>query len=76
MNNNLQKLAEQSGILFEPKKQYRVHFVRTETLDTFAQLIIKECAQVVETKKDYAVGCGYVTLTDSERIKKHFGIIE
>lgn len=45
MNKRIKELAIQCGIMFEPTKQNRVHSVSTETLQKFADLIIKECVE-------------------------------
>jgi hypothetical protein len=44
------------------------------TYEKFADIIIRECAQVADIERDTSAGCGYVTYTDGQRIKKHFGV--
>ena len=67
MKPKFKELAEQSGILFEPSKDERVHFIKTETLDAFAQSIVRECAEIAHTTEPYQ---------SSDLILKHFGITE
>ena len=46
MNEQLKELAKHAGIIFESSKQNRVHSVSTETLEKFAELIVKECVDI------------------------------
>lgn len=43
MKENIKLLAEQVGIIFESSKQNRIHSIQTNTLEEFAELIVKEC---------------------------------
>jgi hypothetical protein len=45
-----------------------------EAIEKFADIIVRECAQVADIERDTSAGCGYVTYTDGQRIKKHFGV--
>ncbi len=45
-------------------------------LAKFAELIVRECAQVADTERSNALGCGYITKTTGMRIKEHFGVEE
>lgn len=40
----------------------------------FAELIVRECAQVADTERPSSLGCGYITKTTGMRIKEHFGV--
>ena len=41
----------------------------------FGELIVRECADIADTDlSPKGVGCGYITYTTGERIKKHFGV--
>ena len=42
----------------------------------FAQLIVRECAEIADTERPNSVGCGYITKTNGMRIKEHFGVAE
>jgi|688.fasta_scaffold325433_5 hypothetical protein len=42
----------------------------------FAELIVKECAQVADAERPSLLGCGYITKTTGMRIKEHFGVEE
>jgi hypothetical protein len=49
--------------------------VYSESYDTkFAELIIEECVSISNIERDNSVGCGYVTQTIGQRIRKHFGV--
>ena len=43
-------------------------------LNKFAQLIVRECAEIADTERPNSVGCGYITKTNGMRIKEHFGV--
>jgi hypothetical protein len=42
----------------------------------FAELIVRECAEIADTERSNSVGCGYITKTNGMRIKEHFGVEE
>jgi len=44
--------------------------------ELFAQLIVRECANIADTERSNSVGCGYITKTNGMRIKEHFGVKE
>jgi hypothetical protein len=43
-------------------------------LEKFAELIIEECVSISNIERDNSVGCGYITQTIGQRIRKHFGV--
>jgi len=60
MNERIKQLAEQAGFAYEP----------SETLQKFAKLIVKECAEVAH--------CNFHVdgLTLGNILKEHFGVEE
>lgn len=42
----------------------------------FAELIIRECANIADTdeKRPNYFGCGYITKTTGDKIQEHFGL--
>jgi len=44
--------------------------------EKFAQLVVRECAEIADTERSNSVGCGYITKTNGMRIKEHFGVKE
>ena len=64
MNERIRELAEQAGSTH--KQNLGVYQFYTDELEKFAELIVKECAEVAE---DYD-GAHYVGTT----IKQHFGV--
>lgn len=66
MNDRIKELAKQSGIFFEDNRQNRIHSVSTDTLQKFAESIVKECAIVGMVMTDDHF--------DVEQLYKHFGI--
>ena len=67
MNKQIKQLALAAGGSHYPD-------VGGRTLEKFAELLIQECAQVADIEKDTSAGCGYVTQTTGQRIKKYFGV--
>jgi hypothetical protein len=47
MNQKIKEMAVNCGIMFESKKQTRTHAISTETLNKFAELIIKDNIQTL-----------------------------
>ena len=43
MNEKIKSLALEAHIHFDDSKQSRIHFVNTDTLEKFAELIVREC---------------------------------
>ena len=79
MNERIRELAEQATSIVDVKHEgYRgkgyTEQVEFFDKEKFAELIVLECAQVADIKGDTSAGCGYVTYTDGQRIKKHFGV--
>jgi len=73
MNERIQQLAEQA--LNEYNATYHNEAKIPEAyLKKFAQLIVRECAEIADTERSNSVGCGYITKTNGMRIKEHFGI--
>jgi len=67
MNEQIKQLALAAGGSHYPD-------VGGRTLEKFAELLIQECAQLADIKRNTSAGCGYVTQTTGQRIKKHFGV--
>jgi hypothetical protein len=67
MNEQIKQLALAAGGSHYPD-------VGGRTLEKFAELLIRECAQVADIERDTSAGCGYVTQTTGQRIKKYFGV--
>jgi len=67
MNEQIKQLALAAGGSHYPDVGGRI-------LEKFAELLIQECAQVADIERDTSAGCGYVTQTTGQRIKKHFGV--
>jgi len=65
MNDRIQALAEQAGVHYEVMPKDTVY-------EKFAELIVRECSQMVEDKFDF---CGDEIII-AEQILKHFGVEE
>ena len=67
MNTRIKELAEQC---WDKRPEGQLHFDN----EKFAELIVKECAQVADAERPSSLGCGYITKTTGIRIKEHFGV--
>jgi len=67
MNTRIKQLAEQC---WDKRPEGQLHFDN----EKFAQLIVRECAQVADAERPSSLGCGYITKTTGMRIKEHFGV--
>jgi len=85
MNERIQQLAEQAGILKEQTVKAKIvknedgtwtSILEYPDLEKFAQLIVAECAKIADTERSNSVGCGYITKTNGMRIKEYFGVEE
>jgi len=66
MNKRIQEIASECGIIFEATKQNRVHSVSTETLQKFADSIIKECVNITIDLNRGDVGGGLLEYFESK----------
>ena len=82
MNERIQQLADEAvtriALRCEGSMESDKHgeWIRYDDLEKFAELIVRECAGIADIKRDTSAGCGYVTHTNGQRIKKHFGVEE
>jgi hypothetical protein len=42
----------------------------------FAELIVRQCAEIADVERPNSIGCGYITKTKGMLIREHFGIEE
>jgi hypothetical protein len=79
MNERIEKLAEQAGIV-KPEVFYQ--HIDALQLEKFAELIVAECANIVsnkvtlETNEDYREGFHRAKQFIWQDINKHFGVEE
>jgi len=69
MNEKLKELAISNGIMFEQTKQNRNHTIRTQTLESFAQSVVNDCANMFNDTD--AVTGAFI----KKVLKDRFGII-
>ena len=74
MNKRIQELAEQATTYIDPSANDGVcwHFDK----EKFAELIVRECAEIADVERPNSLGCGYITKTKGMLIKEHFGVKE
>jgi hypothetical protein len=66
MNERIKELAEKTGFRYDNGEW---QFADDSNLEKFAELIVKECAGIVENQGKFS---RYDTL--AKKIKKHFGV--
>ena len=72
MNEQIQKFVDQakksipSGL--DPEAWLEVYHTK------FAELIVQECAKIVDEERPSYLGCGYITKTKGMLVKEHFGV--
>ena len=80
MNKQIQQLAEQAGLYVDLDGSPWPQAMSAEACEAaykkFAELIVRECAQVADAERPSVLGCGYITKTTGMRIKEHFGVEE
>ena len=76
MKERIKQLADEANFSISEDKANNWFIIQGSDhhLEKFAELIVRECAQVADIERDTSAGCGYVTYTDGQRIKKHFGV--
>ncbi len=78
MNERIKQLERQAiiGVLKgnDPDRDVDRMYISAEFTKKFAELIIEECVSISNIERDNSVGCGYVTQTIGQRIRKHFGV--
>jgi len=74
------ELARQAGVLIDWGEDIKVGrwgiSGNYKNMQKFAELIVRECAEIADTERSNSVGCGYITKTNGMRIKEHFGVEE
>ena len=77
MNERIRQLAEQAGHRYYPSSNsgpLRVEYLTPE-LEKFAELIVGECAKIVEDST-WNLPHGYKTVDQANLVKQHFGVEE
>jgi hypothetical protein len=73
MNDRINELTKQCTTYYNGGLGTEIEVFDKEK---FVKLIVQECAQVADTERSNALGCGYITKTTGMRIKEHFGVEE
>ena len=74
MHDRIKKLALQANLTEVIDSAYLERNDWQPFVGKFAELIVKECVSISNIERDNSVGCGYVTQTIGQRIRKHFGV--
>jgi len=80
MNERIRELAISTGIFdslcdpFDELKNGDCYSSVIIDLEKFAQLIVRECAEIADVERPNSIGCGYITKTKGMLIREHFGV--
>jgi hypothetical protein len=80
MNERIRLLAISTGIFdslcdpFDELKNGDCYSSVIIDLEKFAQLIVRECAEIADVERPNSIGCGYITKTKGMLIREHFGV--
>jgi len=72
MNERIKELAEQAGLEFDDDLALEpepIYYITQKELEKFAELIIKECADIATMNQ-------YQSYTPGHYVLKHFGVEE
>jgi hypothetical protein len=72
MNNNLRELVDNAGAYTDVSGRW----ISSSGLQKFAELIVRECADIADRERPNYLGCGYITHTKGQEIKEYFGVEE
>ena len=65
MNERIRELAKQTGYIWHASGDPQIYEFTPEKLEKFAELIVKECADIADKAEPYKA---------NDLIKKHFGV--
>ena len=76
MNDQIKELALKCGAWHQVYAQQ--NFMLDEHFDIakFAELIVRQCAEIADVERPNSIGCGYITKTKGMLIREHFGVAE
>jgi hypothetical protein len=74
MNERIEKFARECGAWNQVYGNRTFMIDEHFDIEKFADMIVKDCADIADTERSNSVGCGYITKTNGMRIKEHFGI--
>ena len=75
MNIRIQELAKQTGYIWHASGDPQIYEFTPEKLEKFAELIVRECLEIVEDEDDGSRDTLAVRWA-MHRIKKHFRVEE
>ena len=73
MNERIQELAKQIGYIWHASGEPQIYEFTPEKLEKFAQLIVRECAEIAKHNVMNISTYADADFVD-EQIKKHFGV--
>ena len=68
MNQQIKQLAEQTHFTIADSPLWKLK------VEEFAVAIVNECAKIADIDESNPAGCGYITKSAGDKIRKHFGI--
>jgi hypothetical protein len=68
MNERINELRLDAGTDVSGK------WMSVDHAERFAELIVRECADIADIEQPNSIGCGYITKTKGMLIREHFGV--
>jgi hypothetical protein len=76
MNERIKELSKQACITIVPEPFDDASRAWNDTMEKFAELIVRECCDVLQTETIRHDGYGYNQGALHKKIKEHFGVEE
>jgi hypothetical protein len=80
MNERIKELAEQTGYIWHTSGEPQIYEFTPEKLEKFAELIVRECIEIVAKCKDQAIEESWnvdeAMSTAEMDLNEHFGVKE
>ena len=74
MNDRIQELALECGAWHQVYGQRNFMIDEHFDIEQFAELIVRQCAEIADVERPNSIGCGYITKTKGMLIKENFGV--
>jgi hypothetical protein len=74
MNNQIREFALECGAWHQVYGQRNFMIDEHFDIEKFAELIVKQCAEIADVERPNSIGCGYITKTKGMLIRENFGV--
>ena len=74
MNEHIGKFARECGAWNQVYGNRTFMIDEHFDIEKFVELVVSECAVIADMERPNYLGCGYITKTQGDLIKQHFGV--